>query len=162
MTRSSLPPRGRRWTRLLAVDTREAYAALAVDAALRRRRLAVPARGYVTETVYGTLRRRGTIDWMLGQCSDRPLESLHPAVRNALRLAVYEMCFMRTVPGPVACHEAVALTKRRGPGQAAGFVNAVCRRRAAPPPGRRMAVAFRRLKTPSQPSRCRLRTRSGW
>lgn len=112
---------------LLAVDTREAYAALAVDAALRRRRLAVPARGYVTEAVYGTLRRRGTIDWMLGQCSDRPLESLHPAVRNALRLAVYEMCFMRTVPGPVACHEAVALTKRRGPREAAGFVNAVCR-----------------------------------
>src|SRR5690606_41345622 len=28
---------------------------------------------------------------------------------------------------PVACHEAVALTKRRGPREAAGFVNAVCR-----------------------------------
>lgn len=112
---------------LLAVDTRAAYAAQAVDAALNRRRLAARARAYVTETVYGTLRRRGTIDWMLGLCSRRPVESLHPVVRNALRLAVYETCWLDTVPGPVACHEAVELVKRRGQGRAAGFVNAVCR-----------------------------------
>ncbi len=64
-----------------------AYAALAVNAALKRRRLTARAGAYVTEVVFGTLRQRGTIDWMLAQCSDRPLESLHPTVRNVLRLA---------------------------------------------------------------------------
>src|SRR5690606_33117096 len=118
---------------LLAVDTRAAYAAQAVDAALNRRRLAARARAYVTETVYGTLRRRGTIDWMLGLCSRRPVESLHPVVRNALRLAVYETCWLDTVPGPVACHEAVELVKRRGQGRAAGVV----RRRPRGGAGRR-------------------------
>lgn len=112
---------------LLAVDTRGAFTALAVDAALRRRELDARARGYVTEAVFGVLRRRGTIDWMLGLCSDRPLDSLHPAVRNILRLAAYEICFMTSVPGPVACNEAVNLAKRRGQAQAAGYVNAVCR-----------------------------------
>lgn len=112
---------------LLAVDTRAAYAALAVNAALKRRRLTARAGAYVTEVVFGTLRQRGTIDWMLAQCSDRPLESLHPTVRNVLRLATYEICFMRTVPGPVACHEAVNLVKRRKQPRAAGFVNAICR-----------------------------------
>src|SRR5690606_11485876 len=39
----------------------------------------------------------------------------------------YETCWLDTVPGPVACHEAGELVKRRGQGRAAGFVNAVCR-----------------------------------
>lgn len=112
---------------LLAVDTRAAYAALAVDAALKKHRAGPRARAYVTEVVYGTLRWRGTIDWMIDQCSRRPVASLHPVVRNILRLAVYEIRFMRTVPGPVACHEAVALAKRRRQRPASGFVNAVCR-----------------------------------
>lgn len=112
---------------LLAVDTRGAFAALALDAALRRRRLSARARGYVTEVVYGVLRRRGTIDWLIGLCTDRPLESLHPTIRNVLRLAAYEIVYMHSVPGPVACNEAVNLARRRGQARAAGFVNAVCR-----------------------------------
>lgn len=112
---------------LLAVDTRSAFTALAVDAALRRRHLDARARSYVTETVFGVLRRRGTIDWMLSVCTNRPLESLHPVVRNILRLSAYEIIFMQSVPGPVACNEAVNLAKHRGQRRAAGFINAVCR-----------------------------------
>lgn len=112
---------------LVAVDTRAAYAALSLDAALKKYRLDARARAYVTEVVYGTLRRRGTLDWMIDQCSRRPSASLHPVVRNILRSAVYEISYMHSVPGPIACHEAVALAKRRRQRPAAGFVNAVCR-----------------------------------
>lgn len=112
---------------LVAVDTRNAYAALALDAALLRHRLGGRARAYATEVVYGTLRWRGTIDWMVARCSRRPPDRLDPAVRNILRMAAYELRFMHTVPGPVACHEAVALAKRRRRHNASGFVNAVCR-----------------------------------
>lgn len=112
---------------LIAVDTRNAFAALALNVTLTRRRLDGAGRAYATEVVYGTLRWRGTIDWMISQCSRRPPDDLDPVVRNILRMAVYEIRFMRTVPGPIACHEAVALAKRRRQHGAAGFVNAVCR-----------------------------------
>ncbi|HLT58798.1 MAG TPA: 16S rRNA (cytosine(967)-C(5))-methyltransferase RsmB [Limnochordales bacterium] len=112
---------------LTLIEERDAYAGLALDAQLVRRGLPPAARAYVTEVVYGVLRWRGTLDWMLGQCSHRPLAELAPAVRNLLRLAAYEVRFLDTVPAPVACHAAVELAKARHHRGVAAFVNGVCR-----------------------------------
>ncbi|MFO7310469.1 MAG: 16S rRNA (cytosine(967)-C(5))-methyltransferase RsmB [Bacillota bacterium] len=112
---------------LTAIEERAAFAGLALDAHLERIQLPAPARGYVTEIVYGVLRWRGTLDWMLAQCSHRPIEELTPAVRNILRLAAYEVCFLDSVPAPVACHAAVELAKARFHPGVASFVNGVCR-----------------------------------
>jgi len=128
------PPRQAAVDILTAVEERAAFAGLALDAYLERRGVPAAARGYVTEAVYGVLRWRGTLDWMLAQCSQRPVEALEPLLRNILRLAAYEIRFLDSVPAPVACHAAVGLAKTRYHPGIAAFVNGVCRevaRRAA-------------------------------
>jgi len=112
---------------LSTIEQRGAFAGLALDAHLERLRLPAQARRYVTETVYGVLRWRGTLDWMIAQCSHKPLEELEPALRSILRLAAYEVCFLNSVPAPVACHEAVELAKARFHPGVVSYVNGVCR-----------------------------------
>jgi 16S rRNA (cytosine967-C5)-methyltransferase len=106
---------------LTRVERDKAYANLLLDARLRARRLAPRDRALVTELTYGVLRRRGTMDFLLGQVTDRPLERLDPDVRNLLRLGAYQLFSLTRVPAYAAVHETVRLA-RRG---TAAFVNAV-------------------------------------
>lgn len=112
---------------LCAIEKREAYANLSLGAALDRAGLSPVDRGFATELVYGVVRRRLTLDWVLGQCSTRPVGSLSPWVRNLLRLSLYQLLYLTRVPAEAACHEAVELAKRRGHRGIAGYVNAVLR-----------------------------------
>lgn len=112
---------------LCAVEERGAYANLALAEALARSGLEPADRGFATELVYGTVRRRLTLDWVLGQFLTRPLEALAPWVRNLLRLSAYQLLYLDHVPPEAACHEAVELAKRRGHQGIAGLVNAVLR-----------------------------------
>jgi len=91
-------------------------------------------RALVHELVLGTLRRRGFLDHVLGRLSSRPLETLAPAVRDALRLGAYQLLFLRT-PAHAAVSETVDLAREVEP-HAAGFANAILRRlqREGPPP----------------------------
>ncbi len=112
---------------LVAIEERAAYAGLALDAELARRGGSSQVRAYITEIVYGVLRWRGTLDWMIGLCSRRSIDALDPGVRSILRVAAYEMRFLSSVPVPVAAHAAVELAKARYHPGVAAFVNGVCR-----------------------------------
>lgn len=83
-------------------------------------------RALLHELVLGTLRRRGWLDHVLAGISSRPLATLTPAVRDALRLGAYQLLFLRT-PAHAAVSEAVELARGAEP-RAAGFVNALLRR----------------------------------
>jgi 16S rRNA (cytosine967-C5)-methyltransferase len=90
-------------------------------------------RALVHELVLGTLRRRGWLDHVLAGLSSRPLRTLAPGVREALRLGAYQLLYTR-VPPHAAVSESVELAREREP-HASGFVNAVLRRleREGPP-----------------------------
>jgi 16S rRNA (cytosine967-C5)-methyltransferase len=80
---------------------------------------------FTTRLAYGVLASEGTLDDVLDRYIDRP-SRVHPLVRDALRVAAYELLFMRT-PHRVAVHqgvESVRSVERR----AAGLANAVLRR----------------------------------
>jgi 16S rRNA (cytosine967-C5)-methyltransferase len=98
----------------------------ALDRALRRSGLDERDRRFTTEIVYGTLRRRATLDRLLAPHSRRSLDDLDPAVLVALRLAVYQCRFLDSVPDHAAVDAAVESIKLRRPA-AAGFVNGVLR-----------------------------------
>jgi 16S rRNA (cytosine967-C5)-methyltransferase len=112
---------------LCAVADRDAYANLLLPATLTQRGLTGRDAALATELTYGTLRGIGTYDAVLGVCSDRPLATLEPAVREILRLGTHQLLATR-----VAQHAAVATSVdlvRDVVGQRpAGFVNAVLRR----------------------------------
>jgi 16S rRNA (cytosine967-C5)-methyltransferase len=109
------------------VEATDAYANLLLDARLRRSRLSDPDRALVTELVYGVLRWRGKLDWILAQVLDRPLHTLDLSVRQILRLGAYQLCCLTRIPDFAAVDEAVSLARRIGGTRHAGYVNAVLR-----------------------------------
>lgn len=83
-------------------------------------------RRFTSELVYGTLRRRGELDFVLGHFCNQPLQRLDAPVRNILRMGAYQVMYMK-VPSYAACSESVSLVKRSGPRRASGLVNGVLR-----------------------------------
>ncbi|MBI3624906.1 MAG: 16S rRNA (cytosine(967)-C(5))-methyltransferase RsmB [Candidatus Rokubacteria bacterium] len=112
---------------LCRVEEDQAFADLALEAALERAKLPPRDRALTTELVYGTLRWQRRLDWILAPHSRRRIERLDPWVRNLLRLTAYQLQLLDKVPAWAAVNEAVALAKRRAEGQAAPFINAVLR-----------------------------------
>ena len=90
-----------------------------LELSLRDRRL-------VTEVVYGVLRNRMRLDYRIQACSSRPLEEVDTTVTWVLRVALYQIEFLR-VPDHAAVNEAVESCRQLGMAKAAGFVNAVLR-----------------------------------
>jgi|WetSurMetagenome_2_1015567.scaffolds.fasta_scaffold00020_17 16S rRNA (cytosine967-C5)-methyltransferase len=80
-------------------------------------------RSFLMELVYGALRKRDYLDWLLSAFLRKP-GGLSGNTINNLRVSVYQLRFMR-VPEWAAVDEAVAIEKRQG-GRAA-LVNAVLR-----------------------------------
>lgn len=84
-------------------------------------------RRLAAELAYGVIRRLGTLDAVLQAYSARPLDDLDAAVRQALRLGLYQMLFLERVPVHAAVDESVSLARATGNARATGFVNGVLR-----------------------------------
>jgi 16S rRNA (cytosine967-C5)-methyltransferase len=76
---------------------------------------------------YGVLRWKGRLDWVLDQYVKGGLKSLPVAIRNALRLGLYQIDYLDRIPARAAVSESVNLAKRYGHSGTAGLVNAVLR-----------------------------------
>jgi 16S rRNA (cytosine967-C5)-methyltransferase len=115
---------------LQRVEESGAYADLALHAALARSRLDPRDRAFATELVYGTLRFRGRLDFLLAHVTGRPLARLEHGIVQVLRLGAYQLVFCDRVPDAAAVSESVRLAHAAGMGRAAGLVNASLRRLA--------------------------------
>ncbi|EFC84627.1 RsmB/NOP family class I SAM-dependent RNA methyltransferase [Parafrankia sp. EUN1f] len=124
------PARLLAWEVLRAVDERGAYANLMLPALLNRRRLSPRDRGFATELTYGSLRAQGTLDGVLGTVTSRPVDTVDPPVRDALRLGTYQLLSTR-VPARAAVASTVELVRATCGERPVRFANAVLRRVAA-------------------------------
>lgn len=84
-------------------------------------------RAFVTRLVEGTLERLLTIDYILNQVSKTSVTKMKPMIRTVLRMSVYQMNYMDSVPDSAVCNEAVKLVKAKGLQGLSGFVNGVLR-----------------------------------
>ena len=105
---------------LRRIEDEGAYANLALRPMLDRSGLSDADRGFVTDLVYGTTRRRRACDALVDRFVTTPPD---PATRRLLRLGAYQLEF-----GGVAAHAAVSETVGVAPKRVRGFVNAVLRR----------------------------------
>ena len=105
-----------------------AYADLALHHALVQSRMPAADRGLATELVYGTLRWRGRLDYLISKALDRDLAKLEPLVTSALRVGAYQLFFSDRIPANAAVDEAVRCVRAMGLERATGLVNAVLRR----------------------------------
>jgi 16S rRNA (cytosine967-C5)-methyltransferase len=121
---------------LMAIETGRVYPGLALERSLGRGSFTPADRHLITELVQGVTRARNTLDWALAAYLRRPLDSVPPPIRNALRLGAYQMLYLDRIPAAAACDESVKLARRYGHRGTAGLVNAVLRRlaRAGLPP----------------------------
>lgn len=105
-----------------------AYADLALHHALVQSNMPPADRALATELVYGTLRWRGRLDYLLSRALERDLAKLEPFVVSALRVGAYQICFSDRIPATAAVDEAVRCVRALGLERATGLVNAVLRR----------------------------------
>jgi 16S rRNA (cytosine967-C5)-methyltransferase len=115
---------------LVRVETEEAFADVLLAHRLEATRLSAADRALVTRLVYDTLAWQGRLDHHLAQLVKRPLPSLDPTVRVALRLGLCQLTVLERVPAHAAVDTSVRLARRGGGPGAAGLVNAVLRRAA--------------------------------
>lgn len=118
-------PRRVAYEAVAAVHRDDAYANLVLPELLHSAGLDSRDAALATELVYGTLRRRGTLDEIIAAAADRPVDRIDPPARDALRLGAYQLLFTR-IPPHAAVSASVGLVKTVTPG-ATGFANAVLR-----------------------------------
>ncbi len=101
-----------------------------LDAAFDRRATGLDARDrrWTQELVYGTLRRRAVLDAILTARVRGGLARLDADLTDILRLGIYQLLHMRSVPPYAAIAQSVELAKRRHGIGASKLANAVLRR----------------------------------
>lgn len=84
-------------------------------------------RAFLTRLVEGTVERCIEIDYVINRYSKTPVHKMKPAIREIMRMSVYQILYMDQVPDSAACNEAVKLTISRKMTPLKGFVNGVLR-----------------------------------
>jgi 16S rRNA (cytosine967-C5)-methyltransferase len=112
---------------LYRVDEEQAFAEPLLDATLSAGHPESDAdRGLLTFLVYGTLRMRGFLDFLIDSFYRGKPDTLESGIRNILRVALYQTRFAGKIPVYAAVDEAVNVTKQLFPGREK-LVNAILR-----------------------------------
>src|SRR5215471_10799377 len=82
-------------------------------------------RGLCQELVYGVVRRQLTLDWLIDRKTSAREQK--PALRQLLRLGLYQIFWLDRIPDHAAVNETVEQAKGSGFKSQAGFVNAMLR-----------------------------------
>ena len=108
------------------IESTDAYADILMEEAFKRHPLKDVDKGFLTELIYGVLRWRERIDWIISLFSSIKPPKMERDILNILRLGAYQILFLGRVPVSAAVNESVKLAKVIGQRQG-GFVNAVLR-----------------------------------
>ena len=84
-------------------------------------------RAFITRVAEGTIQTAIELDYIINQFSKVKVNKMKPVIRNLLRMSVYQMKYMDSVPDSAACNEAVKLARKKGFSSLSGFVNGVLR-----------------------------------
>ena len=109
---------------LMDVEAKRAYSNLALNHKIAINKPGSPA--FVRELVYGVLENKLTIDYYIDQLVKDGIESLKNAELTILRMGIYQLGSMDSVPEYAAVSESVDLAKKYCRGKA-GLVNGVLR-----------------------------------
>jgi len=75
----------------------------------------------------GTLERKLELDYYLNHFSNIPVNKMKPLIRCLLRMSVYQLLYMDSVPDSAVCNEACKLAVKRKFQNLRGYVNGVLR-----------------------------------
>ena len=113
---------------LMEITEEEAYSHVVLRAVLEKYQyLEKRDRAFISRTVEGTLEHMVQLDYIIEQFSNVPVYNMKPLIRNLLRMSVFQMKYMDSVPDSAICNEAVKIAQKRGFYNLKGFVNGVLR-----------------------------------
>ena len=113
---------------LLEVTKKNAYSHVMIREVLDKYDyLSTQEKSFMKRVFEGTLERMIQIDYVINQFSKVEVRKMKPVIRVIMRMSVYQILFMESVPDSAACNEAVKLAKKKGFSTLTGFVNAVLR-----------------------------------
>ncbi len=84
-------------------------------------------RSFITRLAQGTIERQIELDYIIDAFSKTPVKKQKPLIKSVLRMSVYQLKYMDSVPEPAVVNEAVKLVTKRGFGTLKGFINGVLR-----------------------------------
>lgn len=84
-------------------------------------------KAFIKRLTEGTLERTIELDYVIDQFSKTPVSKMKPLIRALMRMSVYQILYMDSVPDSAACNEAVKLAALHKFTSLKGFVNGVLR-----------------------------------
>ncbi|MDR2932529.1 MAG: 16S rRNA (cytosine(967)-C(5))-methyltransferase RsmB [Oscillospiraceae bacterium] len=112
---------------LLRVERSQSWSNLTLDSAVHAGTLDARDEAFVGALFYGVLERLITLDTCIAAHARQKPADLTDTVRIILRMTVYQLLYMDSVPDYAAVDEAVELARKMRAARAAGFINAVLR-----------------------------------
>ncbi len=115
---------------LLALNRMESdggYSNIVLNSLLEKSELSRDDRAFASRLFYGVLEKKLLLDFNIAPLSKRPVSKLDTDIINILRMGMYQLLFLESVPDSAAVNESVklcAFTKKKS---ASGFVNALLR-----------------------------------
>ncbi len=87
-------------------------------------------RALVHALVYGVLRWRGHLNWLIGRFSRTPLNRIEPRILNILRIGLFQIVYLDKIPVSAAVNTSVEMAKAFAAPWVIRFVNALLRNAA--------------------------------
>lgn len=84
-------------------------------------------KAFIKRLTEGTLERTIELDFVINQFSNIPVNKMKPLIRALMRMSVYQILYMDSVPDSAVCNEAVKLAALHKFTSLKGFVNGVLR-----------------------------------
>lgn len=113
---------------LLDIDRHHIYSNAALHTALSSNQfMSKQDRSFISRMVEGVTEQRIRLDYIINQFSKTKTSKCKPLIRCVLRMGVYEIYYMDSVPQEATCNECVKLVSKRGFNGLKGFVNGVLR-----------------------------------
>ncbi len=120
-------PRGIAVKILNRIDRTDAYLDKLIDVELKYSELSGPDKALLNEIVHGVIRWERRLDWILRGFYKGEFSKCIPDLKNALRVALYQILFLDNIPYYAAVNEAVEFVKKIHGEKSANLVNAVLR-----------------------------------
>ncbi|HEY9165022.1 MAG TPA: 16S rRNA (cytosine(967)-C(5))-methyltransferase RsmB [Candidatus Kryptonia bacterium] len=109
------------------VERTDSYLDKLLDFELRNSDMSRVDKAFLTELVNGTIRWKMRIDYVISQFYRGDYPKLDINIKNAIRLAMYQIMFLERVPQSAAVNESVEFVKKLRGQYLANLVNAVLR-----------------------------------
>ena len=126
MPQTASPARTTCYQLLCDIESRRAHSDDALNSESMSQ-LELRDRHLTTEIVYGTLRWRGLLDYVLAAASSRPWPGVHTGAKILLRMSLYQMWKMDRIPQYALVNDAVELAKRELGHGVEGYINGILR-----------------------------------